>query len=682
MSKKARQVAFSHKVGKDIAHQAKMMTDSEWEAVPLVQKQHFTQYIGRLIREKPSEVTEQQRRRYFETTMVDPRELDPSVSVKDTYERIKLGLPVNMKDMSRQLGVSQAMYEASDASLFDPNNAHRLENAMTELRQLFTDYVKKKREGVSTEAERRKLANLSADLNKETQQHLGNMFKYAEYRLKQLIKEEKHKQLERIEDLRQRLQERRQRDNPAEKSSAMKAQKIRQIMKNAYGLDYAVAEKIVVETKAQEDFMAFCEVLLRMTKKTGFTHSAADERLDAYVESIKNLYSVDATAFSTLDAVQYMAAKENTAPMHWAKRWFEKALLLPLEETPEFKTLMRIQNQELEALRADKVPEHVEAADAHVAKALVSQTAAERHAQVINLVDKMFLHPNDRRLATIHEKRLRYLSYLQMESQIKRVRKISQQFAGVENLPAAEECRELYNKLMERRQALNPKAQPEASDPQQNIFLDSECRELFERIQAIVKQTMKEVKYQSEAARKARRLNELLRLIKGTTLGPDGEPISPEQRLQAIEQECLEKKKGLLERIMRLVERDVREDIAFVESMEEADRPPLLPIPEPMSYVSAADVIAWKSTKEAYDKNEGNPFKSKNLFQPTFMGHQWRVPDKPLLFWGTGITALRQGLEHAAEDAERRRNGEDLVPPYPCPENPWGWRLVKDVLDD
>ena len=58
------------------------------------------------------------------------------------------------------------------------------------------------------------------------------------------------------------------------------------------------------------------------------------------------------------------------------------------------------------------------------------------------------------------------------------------------------------------------------------------------------------------------------------------------------------------------------------------------------------------------------------------------MPDKPILFWGTGAIAVQQALRQAADDAAKRRQGESpLPPPYPTAENPFGWRVRHDPLD-
>jgi hypothetical protein len=136
--------------------------------------------------------------------------------------------------------------------------------------------------------------------------------------------------------------------------------------------------------------------------------------------------------------------------------------------------------------------------------------------------------------------------------------------------------------------------------------------------------------------------------------------------------------------MLRLLEKDVREDVAWVDNMQEADRPPPLPVPEPMSYVSAADVAEWRDARAAHEKDRSNPFRKKDpaRFSASLMGQPWQIPDKPSLFWGTGSSAVKEALRHAAEDAEQQRGGSSaLPPPYPCAENPWGWRLRGDVLD-
>lgn len=83
----------------------------------------------------------------------------------EPYERMKMGLPFELNDTSRSSGIAQAIYNDAEASLFDPENVHVLRNAMTQVKQVFVDYVHKKREGRGTEHERRQLANMMAELN-------------------------------------------------------------------------------------------------------------------------------------------------------------------------------------------------------------------------------------------------------------------------------------------------------------------------------------------------------------------------------------------------------------------------------------------------------------------------------------------------------------------------------------
>ncbi|EAN93818.1 hypothetical protein, conserved [Trypanosoma cruzi] len=689
-SKKERTSKATRRVGRDVAERAKCMTDSEWESVPMDEKHAFTKYMSQMLREHPTETTEQQRRRYFETTMVDARDLDPQKTVRDEYERIKLGLPVQLKNPQHPLGVSQAVYEAADASLFDPTNVHKLENAMTHIKQVFADYVHKKREGVSTEAERRQLANMTAELNLETQKHLANTFKYAETRLRQISLEEKHRQLKEIERLRRVAQQKSggHRRGKKEKRAA-RTEKLKRMISKAVGLDMNVAETVLTEMRAQEEFLQFCEVFARLTQGSGFRHTSNDESLSAYVENLRKLYSMNADTLSTLDVVQYYASKEGSSPVDWAKRWYEKALLLPLQNTPEYKQLLEIQQREQAAFKAKA--ELSEPSDALAIQA-ESQVARVKVRKVVNIVEKMFMDPGDKRLESWHEKRLRYLAHMQMERQIKRVRENSKLFEGVECTPEAEQCRELYRNIMERRAALRASsaeitattdgtqgvvaAESRVGENEQklfNVYDDAEATALFEKIRDITKQVIQQRRIESAAAAKARSLQRIIRSLRG------GEQSLAEE-LRALQRQRRER---ITQRLLGVVENDVKTEMEWLENMEEAERPPLLPIPEGMSYVSAADVRAWRDIRMECERKAGNPFeRRKRVFQPELFGQTWRVPDRPLLFWGTGVTAVQQALRHAAEDAERKRRGIPLAPPYPCPENPWGWRLAKDILDE
>jgi hypothetical protein len=266
-----------------------------------------------------------------------------------------------------------------------------------------------------------------------------------------------------------------------------------------------------------------------------------------------------------------------------------------------------------------------------------------------------------------------------MESQIKRAREHAKKFEGVELLPEAERCRQLYEVVMARKAELEKKLSSPEGAPHTNVFEDEVIQKTFEEIRGIVKKTIRDLGKQNAADQHAAQLQRIVSILKGGKQDEQGVVKSPAEEAQDL---LNERKRSAMNRILKMVERDVREDVAWIENLAESERPPLLPIPEPMSYVSAQDVLAWSQVRDEYAQEEGNPFPKKRPFHASFLGTKWKVPDKPLLFWGTGINALREGLVHAAEDAERRRSGADLAPPFPCAENPWGWRMVKDILDD
>ena len=680
----------NRKRGAELAETVKTMSDHEWEALPIQDKHSFTQYMKKRIATAPAEVTEQQRRRYYETTMFDPTNEDPSASVQDTFQRIKMGLPVEITPQ-RNLGVAQAIYEASEAELFDPENAYRLENAMTELKQKFVDYVKRRREGVSTENERRALAHLSAELNYNTQRHLANMFKYAEQKIRDVTLEEKKRQQKQYAAMRRALERRlrakqqkeaaSQRADGEDVGEALKASKefkkdkVQRTLRDTYGLDVTTVERIVQEMKAQAAFLEMCEVTTRMTLGAGFRHTPEDESLGEYVDTMKSIYATDPEQFGQLDAVKFAAAVDAVPPVDWATRWFQKTLLLPLQETPEYKALQELKEEEkrlrdaaVEAGRQnedDEVGSTEEKPDAKTG--FVGSPAERREKKVTDLVEKMFLRPEDTRLKTIHEQRLRHLAYLHMESQIKRMRENAKKYDGVENTPEAAECRELYQQIQELKAQLAPDANP---------FQDPKIAELYGRIQTIVNRFIGEKKAVDEADVKLRQAKSISKKVKLGGLGA-----------AALEIRRINKKKQeeQVHRMLRLLEKDVREDMLWLENLQEAERPPLLPVPEPLPYVSAAEVADWKTLREEKDKNSGNPFlkgkKGTTAFSPKFLGQPWKIPDKPIMFWGTGVTAVQQALRHAAEDAERRRSGQPLAPEHPTAENPFGWRLRRDPLD-
>ncbi|ESL05918.1 hypothetical protein TRSC58_06417 [Trypanosoma rangeli SC58] len=532
---------------------------------------------------------------------------------------------------------------------------------------------------------------MTAELNLETQKHLANTFKYAETRLRQISLEEKELQLKEIERLRRVAQQRSGGHRCGKKEKkAERMEKLKRMISRAVGLDMNVAETVLTEMRAQEEFLQFCEVFARLTQGSGFHHTSKDETLSTYVENLRKLFSMNADTLSTLDVVQYYASKEGSAPVDWAKRWYEKALLLPLQSTPEYQRLLEIQQREQVSLQAKA--ESAEPSDALAGQAEL-EVARVKVQKVVNIVEKMFMDPRDKRLESWHEKRLRYLAHMQMERQIKRVRENAKLFEGVELTPEAEQCRELYKQILERRAALSEAAatagnnttdgaqavvagDSRADDHEQklfNVYDDAEATALFEKIRAITKQVIRQRRIESAAAAKARSLRRIIRSLKG------GEQSLAEE-LHALQQQRRER---ITQRLLGIVENDVKTEMEWLENMEEAERPPLLPIPEGMSYVSAADVQAWQDIRKDCERKAGNPFeRRKRIFQPELLGQTWRVPDRPLLFWGTGVSAVQQALRHAAEDAERKRRGVPIAPPYPCPENPWGWRLAKDVLDE
>ena len=76
--------------GRHVAQSVKSMSDGEWEAVATNDKHAYCAFIAKQLKEAPTEITEQMRRRYFEATMVNPSKLD-FTQVKDTYERMNSG---------------------------------------------------------------------------------------------------------------------------------------------------------------------------------------------------------------------------------------------------------------------------------------------------------------------------------------------------------------------------------------------------------------------------------------------------------------------------------------------------------------------------------------------------------------------------------------------------------------
>jgi hypothetical protein len=695
------------KRGADIAEKAKYLSDPEWSVLSLDDRHAFTRYLGKKIKEAPADVTEQQKRRYYEQTLLDPSKVDPHRTVTDAFQRIKLGLPVEVAS-SNTLGVTRAMYDEGNADLFDPNHAERIENAMTNLKQKFVDYIRHRKEGLATEAERRELANLSAELNYNTQKHLADMFKYAEQKLYDAALHQRKDYLNSLHSLKRKLRKteskkanrnktqvsatqngsksseqadqaemasnkigsavvspkknRKSKSKPKKDSNWRRVQ-LRRVLRDSFGLDLDTVKVLVKESRAQEEFMQYCEVFARMTLGKGFEHTKEDENLDSYVESRKNLYTTDPSRFGQLDPVQYSAALEGTPSHDWALRWFQRALLVPIQSTPEYRRLQEIKAEEEEAIRLQQ-----EAATEGTAKPKPRENPAElREKKVLSLVEKMFVAPEDPRMQSQHEKRLRHLAYTHMESQISRMREYAKAFEGAENTKEAEQCRAWYAELTQLKNNV-----PKDETP----FDHPKIRELYEKIQNVVRIYIQE----HNAVKKAdKTLRSAKKAMTSLERGDAKAAMAELKRLNS------EKKRQQVERMLRLLERDVREDMLWLENVKEGERPPLLPVPEPLSYVSAADIHSWKGHREEAEKAKGNPFKNSKVgpggFQASFMGIPWEIPNKPILFWGTGVAAVQQSLRHAAEDAERRRSGKPLAPEYPCAENPFGWRLKHNILD-
>eukprot|EP00796_Vickermania_ingenoplastis_P001537 gene1537-922_t len=831
-------------VGREVFEKCRYLSDAEWESVLLPEKHAFAKYMSDMLREHPTQTTEQQRRRYFETTMVDPRDLEPEKTVRDAYERIKLGLPVQLTNPKRQLGVTQAAYELSEASLFDPDKSQALEDYMTQIKQHFADYVRHRREGRSTEAERRRLANMTREFHEETQKHLGNLFKYAEERIRRIAHTERLQQLEFLEELKRQLRASKgksspQKEDPAArkelpspnesslpeaptdtaaaaaepdaardnnsggsaeallsasndapaaddtdaplfsgfdaksykkgKRKAVREASVKRFLHRALGVDPDVARTLWEELESQIRFMEFCEVFARLTTSRGFEHTAADEKLDDYTQRIRTLYSADAEAWGTLEVVQYLAAKESTAPVEWAKQWYERVLRIPLQHMPEYRRLEAIRREEVQAL--DHAQQHQTVATNHgsegrgveaggvpqggegeavggppidgpredpdspsyshrLAQGLEKSAARYQQDEALRLTEKMFLRPDDPRLKTLHERRLRYIAYVQMEEQIQHARENAKRFAGIENTaPEAARCRELYQALLARGRALKtgesntstseekqglPGVADTPSDGAQrsdgattapavvegplpaNIFAeDPEAVRLFEEIRDLVLQVLQRYHHEARSSTPSRAEQRLAKMRKSMQQAEDLARASTAAS-DAMEAKLEEQKKVVTARLLRLAEKDIHDELRWIEAMDEAERPPLLPVPEEgMSYISAADVNAWKELREAQQAEKSSPFAAQKRrrekmrqgspagFHASFLGQPWEIPDKPTLFWGTGVKAVQQALEHAAEEAQYRRQRKELLPPpYPCAVNPWGWRLVKDILDD
>ena len=708
-SRRSRQRSRVARAGGAVAQDAKIMSDHEWQSVSIADKHVFVQHMKQRLQSHPSTVSEQERRRFYETTELDPRIFEnPSETVDDPDERVRLGLPTLMANFGAgSLGVSQSVYDDADAHLFDPNQAHRIESAMESTKQQFIDYIQLRRGGKPTEGIRRALAHASQDLNLATQKHLANMFRLAEQRVQETLLSERRRQLQHIARIRSMMQKKHisqekkkqkisSKNRPGEiligkastKSTLSRRKRLEaKTLREVYGVDLPAAEMMWKHMAANERFLRLCEVITRMTKGVGFQHSENDEKLDEYVERLRDVYSVDASRLARVDAVQFVAAQAGVHPVDWARRWYERAMLLPLQMTPEYREVVRMATDEAESMKLETDERRNEAEKSkgqpQVAGCSSKGVMCDVTEGATSLIQKMFLNPNDPRLRATHEKRLRYIAFLHMESQIRRMRANAKLFEGVEHTTEAAECRKLMEQINEKKQHLLKQLDAQESSDVEGVWRDPEIRSLFEKIQQIAQSFIKETIAQSKLEQRAEKALRISRLLQGREVDSGVDKVA--ETAKAARQLRNEKRREQTMRILQLLETDIREDATWLANLQEAERPPLLQEPEAMGYIGASDVLAWKHAADKQQQNRASPFRNSNqgAFSSSLFGQSWDIPTKPVLFWGTGSAAVTQALQVAVEEAEAKRQGRSVLPPpYPTADNPWGWRLRFDPLED
>eukprot|EP00760_Papus_ankaliazontas_P026906 PhM_4_TR3085/c0_g1_i1/m.53774 len=637
------------KVGESLAEKSKHMTDSQWEQVSFDDKAAFTSYMKEQVRAMPANVSEQQRRRYYETTTENVRL--SADQIVNPYQRLKMGLPFHLDSRGRRSTVAETMMEQADAENFDPHDARHIEYAQTHFKQAFKDYVANKKQGRSTEAERRRIAAMAVSLQHDVQRHLANMYKYADARLHDAAKEQSQRRLEGLVRAREQAERLlKETEGTVESTTSPSSPRLTKAQRLArkYGLDAQLAETMWSSMKEQEGFLERLEVLNRLTSESGagFAHTAKDESLDEYTDRLKNVLSLDPERAACTDVVQYYAQLNQMDPADWARRWYESHLVYPLTQTPEYRRMVEISETETAAPKA--------------------REAAQERIDDIKKFSELVLVGNVS--DSLQEQRMRYLAYRYMQVQIKRMRAKCFKYEHVDVTSEREEVLSLRKKM----------------DVLGNDFTNPAVCDLHHRVMEIVESVVEKAKVQHVV--KDTESAELVSKAIAT-----GNPSIIKAEVRRL------KRKKLAEqtlRMVRLLEEDVRDDVKWQSEFEDAERPAELPVPEPFLYISAADAQRYRMIEDFESKNKGSPFHKKQ-WDVTFMGKRLDLPTQPMLFWGTGVAAVQQALAAEAEEAAARRRSVQVAASNqpsnaggggsdggtPSEFNPWGWRRNPDALD-
>ncbi|KNH01390.1 hypothetical protein XU18_5179 [Perkinsela sp. CCAP 1560/4] len=628
--------------GKELAEKVKHMSDAEWEKLSGDEKSVFLRYTRDSLRSSPAEVSEQQRRRYYETTQHRVR-FNPNL-ITNPYQRMKCSLPFTMDTHGRKITVSEAMMEHGDDTRFEPQNAKTIEYAQIHFKQVFKDYISKRRAGLSTEAERRQIASMGQSLHHVVQSHLANMYKYADCKLHQVVKERASKRFEALKATKECIEHFLKTDgDDVHKSPRRRRASERKITS---GIDVSAQKTIVEKLREQEDFLERLEVLNRLTSNKSFTHTEKDEQLEEYTDRLSSLLSLDSQQMGKIDAVQYFARLESCEPVDWAQRWYEKNLLYPLEALPEYQKLKSV-------IPRDTSNEEVTSE--------TSQVAKKRIDAVVNFKKLLFSGADS---DSLQRQRMKHLAFSFMQSQINRMRAKAMKYTDID----MDTEREAVARHLSAIEALG------------GDFANEEVVGHHKKIQEYVTQVMHRCrhKYTEERSTAGGGSDEARDAIALAVQKKD--PVALKAEVDKLR---LRKRAETTLRLIRVLEEDVKDDYKWHSLFDEAQRPPKLPLPEPFMYVSASSARELDDIGQADESLRKNPFeKHKASWKVTLFGTNVALPTRPILFWGTGVHTVQQALAHAADIARRKHNppsahsdGSDDGDGDPGDEeNPWGWR--------
>ena len=634
---------------REIADKVKFMSDSEWEHLSTDEKSIFVRYTRNRLQISPSEVSEQQRRRYYETTQHKVR-FNPNL-ITNPYQRMKSSLPFALDTHGRQITVSEAMMETGDESRFEPQQAKHIEYAQIHFKQIFKDYIENRRAGVSTEAERRKIASMAESLHHMVQSHLANMYKYADCRLHEAVKKRAKARLESLESTKKTILSFMQSGDATVFSKSKKSSAQRAAM---YGLDAGTQKTIAHRLRAQEEFLERLEVLNCLTAGKGFAHSEKDERLDAYADRTSALLSLDAENMGKVDAVQYFAKLESCEPIDWAKRWYEENLIYPLEAIPEYAKLKSL----------------VELHGNDEGKSATQRAAQSRIDSVTNFTSLLF---SGKESDSLQHRRMRHLAFSFMQSQINRMRAKAVKYKHIDMEKEKETVADRLKQIEELGGDLSNEAVCQLH------------KEIQECVSAVMQRCRDRFAEETSGYSKADTKERIVSAVQRNDTGALKDEVD---RLR------LRKKAEATLRLIRTLEEDVKADYKWYSLFEEAERPPQIPLPLPSMYVSAHAAQQFRDIEKSDESIRSNPFeKNSREWKVSFYGTDVAMPTKPIIFWGTGVKTVHQALAHAAEIARQKSiphgmQDENLSAPdasegseRPQESNPWAWRPSPQGID-